>query len=204
MLTFLLQGMALGVTAAAAPGPFQAYLINQTLTNGWRRSAIITLAPLLSDAPIVLLILFLLAQLPASFLGWGSIAGGVFALYMSSRLFNQWRAASLEHPQNQIPASGGLLRGVMMNALSPGPYTFWTLVNGPLLLKALQLSAWHAAAFLIGFYTILIGGMMFLVVVFHQARRFGSQVVRGLTLASIAILGIFALVLIRQGIISVF
>jgi len=200
MFAFLLQGAALGVTAAAAPGPYQAFLINQTLTRGWQRSAIITLAPLLSDGPIVVLILFLLNQLPPSFLGMVSLGGGAFALYMAWKLFQTWRAAPAGTGQNLTPSTGGLMRGVLMNVLSPGPYTFWTLVNGPLLLSALRLSVWHAGAFLLGFYSIFIGGMLVLVALFHQARRFGPQAVRWLTLASIVILGIFALVLLRQGV----
>ena len=36
---FLLQGVALGFTAVTAPGPFQAFLISESLAGGWRRGA---------------------------------------------------------------------------------------------------------------------------------------------------------------------
>jgi threonine/homoserine/homoserine lactone efflux protein len=53
-IPFFLQGAALGLTAAGSPGAFQAYLINQSLSGGWRRGALVALRPLISDPPIAL------------------------------------------------------------------------------------------------------------------------------------------------------
>ena len=50
MLTFLLQGLTLGFAAGAQPGPFQTYLISQTLSQGWRRAWIAAFAPLVATA----------------------------------------------------------------------------------------------------------------------------------------------------------
>lgn len=136
-LTFLLQGLALGLTAAASPGPFQTYLISQALTGGWRRSAPIAFAPLISDPPIILAILLFLNQLPPQFLQIISLVGGLFVLYMAWGLWKSWRIGAGEATEEAGPPRGGVLRGVLMNTLSPGPYTFWTLVCGPLLLSAL-------------------------------------------------------------------
>lgn len=83
-----------------------------------------------------------------------------------------------------------------MNFLSPGPYTFWALVNGPILITALRQSWVHAASFLLGFYVAFVGIMLVIVFVFHQARRLGPDVLRTLTLLSIIILVVFGLVLI--------
>ena len=55
MLGYLLQGLALGLSAAATPGPFQAYIINQALRLGWRRAFPAVFAPLISDGLIILL-----------------------------------------------------------------------------------------------------------------------------------------------------
>ena len=50
---FFWQGAALGLTAAATPGSLQTLLISETLWGGFRRGARITLAPLITDAPII-------------------------------------------------------------------------------------------------------------------------------------------------------
>jgi threonine/homoserine/homoserine lactone efflux protein len=200
VLVFLIQGLALGINAAAAPGLFQTFLINQTLSGGWKRGAPVAFAPLISDIPIVTVILLLLNRLPGGFIRAIGIVGGIFAFYLAWGLWRQWRTS----PQTTVADSaalqpGGLWKGVLMNALSPGPYTFWTLVNGPLLLRALDISFPHAAAFLTGFYGAFIGGMLLLVGIFHQARRVGPRLVRALSLLSILILVIFGGILIANG-----
>ena len=64
MVWYLLQGLGYGGAAAAQPGPFQAYLLSQTLKNGLRSTLVAALAPLMSDGPIVLLVLLVLTQMP--------------------------------------------------------------------------------------------------------------------------------------------
>jgi threonine/homoserine/homoserine lactone efflux protein len=208
-LAIFLQGLALGLTAAASPGPFQTYLINQTLFGGWRRGAIIAVAPLISDIPIVLIILLLLDQLPLYFLRIISLAGGIFLLYISWGLWRQWRAAGTvqeyadegsDEQQKPVSRGGYLWRGVMMNALSPGPYTFWALVNGPIVLTAFKQTWLHGLAFLLGFYGMMIGGYLGIAALFNQARRLDPRLVRILTLISLLVLAVFGLILLRRGI----
>jgi len=202
MLAFFLQGIALGLPAAASPGPLQAYLINTTLTGGWRRGIVISLSPLISDGPIVVVILLLLDRIPPGFLRWINIAGGTFVLYIAWGLWRQWRAGngSSKIKEGDHQKRRGLWHGVALNAVSPGLYTFWAFVNGPLLLSALRQSPWHGIAFLAGFYGTLIGGFAGIVVLSHQAHRLRPQVVRTLTLISIWVLLAFGAFLLYQGI----
>jgi hypothetical protein len=83
--------------------------------------------------------------------------------------------------------------------MSPGLYMFWALICGPLLLSALSQSTFSGISFLIGFYTMLTGGLLLLVLIFVFARRLGHRVVRILTLCSICILITFGGILIYQG-----
>ena len=200
-IAYLIQGAALGISAAASPGPFQTYLINQALIGGWRHAAPIVLAPLLSDLPIILLVLLLLDQLPEKFLSLVSLAGGVFVFYLAWGFWKNWRASDSSIPlTTRTNPSGVLRRGIMMNLLSPGPYTFWALVCGPILLNAFRTSTISGVAFLSGFYTILTGGFLAIVLLFDQARRFGQKAVRTLILLSILVLVAFGGLLIYQGI----
>jgi threonine/homoserine/homoserine lactone efflux protein len=208
-IALLLQGLALGLSAAASPGPFQAYLISQALDGGWRRAAPVAFAPLISDGPIIIGALILLDHLPPVFLRVISFAGGMFVLYLAWGLWRQWRSPAkttgVESTDSQISShqnSRVLWRGVMMNLLSPGPYTFWTLVTGPILLAATHQSWLHVGAFLGGFYLALIGGMLVIASVFHLARQLGTRVVRSLLLASVIILTIFGILLLYRGVIS--
>ena len=203
-MLYFAQGTALGLSAAASPGPFQAYLVAQTLAHGGRRTFPIAFAPLLSDAPIVIVILLLLDRLPAAFLRFINLAGGLFLLYLVWGLWRAWRVrpADLAAAQPDLPAGGlwpGLGRGVLINALSPGPYIFWSLVNGPLLLAAWRQAPLQAVLFLASFYGVFIGGNLALIGVVQQARRLGPRFTRGLTLVSIVALLLFALVLLSRG-----
>ena len=66
MLGYLILGITYAFTAAVQPGPFQTYLISQTLSNGWRSTLPAAIAPLLSDGPIIILVLLVLSRMP----GW--------------------------------------------------------------------------------------------------------------------------------------
>ncbi len=200
ILTYFLQGAALGLTAAITPGAFQTYLISESLSGGWRRGAPVAFAPLLSDLPIIILSLFLLSQLPDTFLRVISLAGGIFALYLAWRLWLGWRKGA-DFPESGTASSKESLgRGALANFLNPGPYLFWTLVSGPILLSALRGSIAFGAAFLLGFYGVMIFSLLGLAVIFSQARRLGPRLVHVLLLASIIILVILAAVLLKQGI----
>lgn len=203
-LTYFLQAAALGLTAAVSPGPFQTYLISQSLLGGWRRGAPVAFAPLITDAPIILLSLFVLERLPDYTLRLISLAGGLFVLYLAWGLWKSWRAnpgkyAFSEANSSQLDITG-LRRGVIANFLSPGPYLFWGLVNGPLLLAALRQSPLHGGGFLLGFYGVMVACLLGIALLFTQARRFGPRLVRALLLVSVLVLVVFSGLLLKQGI----
>jgi len=199
-ITFFLQGAALGLASGASPGPYQTFLISEALSGGWRRAAPAALAPLITDLPIILFSLFVLNLLPSYFLRIISLAGGLFVFYLAWGLWRSWRAGAGQSLDQAPPPSHGLRKAVLVNFLSPGPYLFWGLVNGPILLDALHQSYLHAAAFLVGFYGVFISFNLGLELLFAQARRLGPRVVRALLLVSIFILVIFGVILIKEGI----
>jgi threonine/homoserine/homoserine lactone efflux protein len=94
MWIYLLQGIGFGLAAASQPGLLQTYLISQALTNGWRRTLTATLAPLVSDEPIIVVCLLVLNQVPA----WMEKAlygvRGLFVLYLAFGAYQSWRSGS--------------------------------------------------------------------------------------------------------------
>ena len=85
MFLYLLQGLGYGGAAAAQPGPFQAYLLSQTLKNGLRSTLVAAFAPLMSDGPIVLLVLLVLTQVPDWFVSVLRFGGGFFAVIVAGQ-----------------------------------------------------------------------------------------------------------------------
>jgi len=62
MLVYVMQGIGYGFAAAVQPGPFQTYITAQTLSSGWRNTLPAALAPLISDGPIIALVLLVLIR----------------------------------------------------------------------------------------------------------------------------------------------
>ena len=81
MWIYLIQGVGYGLIAASQPGPFQTYLISQTLARGWKQTLPAALAPLISDGPIILICIFILSQVPA----WLQKI-----LYIASKKYRDW------------------------------------------------------------------------------------------------------------------
>jgi threonine/homoserine/homoserine lactone efflux protein len=200
MWIYFLQGLVLGGTAAAQPGPFQAYLLAQTMQNGWRRTLGAAFAPLISDGPIIVLVLLVLTQTPAWLLTGLQLVGGVFLIYLAWGAFRAFRQADVVSDTAVAPTQRtNIFYAALMNALSPGPYIFWATVTGPILLAGWRQSAGHSASFLLGFYGTLIGGFMLFIALFAVARRLDPQVTRWLTAVSAIALLLFALYQLWQG-----
>lgn len=198
MFAYVVQGLSLGISAAAQPGPFQTYLIGQSLKIGWRRALPAVLAPLISDGPIITVMLLVLTRFPANFLRAVQIAGGLYVLFLAWKSYKTWRyyqpvivtgEAQEEHQS--------VLQAAMMNFLSPGPYIFWSLLAGPVLIKGWQETPARGLGFLFGFYFALIGGMVTLTILFGVARQLGPKVNRaliGISAAALLGFGVYQLI----------
>ena len=197
ILPFLLQGIGYGFSAAVQPGPFQTYLISQTLLNGWRRTLIAALAPLLSDGLIIVTVLLILTHLPAAFRLALQLAGGAFILYLAGGAFRAWRRFDVAAPPAPAVGQQSLLRAALMNFLNPNPWIFWSLVTGPILIRAWEESPDKGIAFLLGFYGAMITCLALIIILFGTARRLGPRVSRaalGISAVALAGFGIFQLV----------
>ena len=185
----LLLGLSLGLGAGLAPGPLLALVVAATLERGFAAGARIAAAPLLSDAPIVLLCVLVLRELPQGVLDGLSLAGGLFVAWLA---FQAWRGAATSSGM-----ASDLRRAVLVNALSPHPWLFWLTVGGPLVVDAGDRSPWLAVAFLAGFYGTLVGAKVALarvVAALPQARR--GEGGRGARLVSAALLAAAAVALL--------
>ena len=173
------------------------------MKNGWRHTLPAALAPLLSDGPIIILVVLILTQLPPWFLRIVRLAGGLFILYLAWRAYGTFRRGDFSAPEESAPvAQQSVLEAAIMNALNPNPYIFWGLAAGPILLQAWRRSATLGVSFLLGFYGTLIGGFALLIVLFATARRLGPRVSRHLTALSALALALFGAFQLWQGLLG--
>lgn len=196
MIAYVVQGVGYGFVGAAQPGPFQAYIISQALRLGWKRSLSASFAPLISDAPIILLVLLVLSQLPASMQRLLHLASGLFLTYLAWCAWRSWRKRTRDVSGSSVASHRTLLKAALINLLSPGPYAYWGLVAGPTFLTGWRNAPASGIAFLLGFYITLVGTLAAIIIAFGTARQLGPQVTRvmiGLSIVILACFGIYQL-----------
>ncbi len=204
MIPYLILGMTYAFAAAVQPGPFLTYLISQTLTNGWARTVPAAFAPLLSDIPIIALVLLVLSRMPSWLVQALQLAGGVFLLFLAYGAYGTWRTFNSEKPVANNTVRQAFLKATVVMLLNPGPYIGWSLVMGPLLLKGWRETPSHGIALLAGFYSILILVTLGIMLLFSIARKTGPRISRSLIGLSAIALTVFGLYEIGQGIRSLF
>jgi threonine/homoserine/homoserine lactone efflux protein len=201
MELLIVGGIALGFLAGVQPGPFQTYVISAALSLGWRRGIVVIFAPLITDLPIIVMVVFVLGQVlpPAVRVGL-RIIGGLFLLWLALATWKQMRSGvAIGGHATEAASQSTLKRGVLMNFLSPGPYIAWSTFNGALLLQGLEQSPIHAAAFLIAFYGTFLSILALIVLVFDRLRRLDERITRAALRLTLVILVAFGLLLILQG-----
>lgn len=191
MLGYVVQGIGYGFAAAVQPGPFQTYITAQALNNGWRNTLPAAVAPLISDGPIVALVLLVLSQVPEWMQRFLYVASGLFILYLAVNAFIGWRnfdpagAAAIPSRRQSV------FRAAMMNVLSPGPYIYWSLVTGPILLAGWREAPTNGIGFLAGFYAALTVSLAGIIILFGTARHLGPKVNRAMLAMSVVALACF-------------
>ena len=200
MFLYLLQGLGYGGAAAAQPGPFQAYLLAQTLKNGLRSTLVAALAPLMSDGPIVLLVLLVLTQVPDWFVSVLRFGGGFFLLFLAYRAYRAARMmVDTVVPLPTTKNRQSIREAALMNMLSPNAYIFWSTIAGPIFLEGWRQAPSHGLAFMLGFYGALIGGFMSFVVLFGVLGQASPRLNRVLGFVSAVALFGFGLYQILLG-----
>jgi len=200
MWIYLLQGIGYGLAAASQPGPFQTYIISQTLTRGWKRTLPAALAPLVSDGPIILICVLVISQVPVWMQRILYIAGGLYILHLAYGAFKSWRNFNSQFQSVDSAEKQSVLKAALMNALGPGPYIYWTLVTGPILLKGWRETPLNGISFLAGFYITMITSLTIVIMVFGIAEKFGPEINRTLLGVSAIALFCFGVYQLWQGI----
>jgi threonine/homoserine/homoserine lactone efflux protein len=174
MNAYLLQGLALGFSGGLAPGPLLALVLSATLRGGFRHGLLVSIAPLLTDLPIVLLTVTVVSQLPHSALRVLSLAGAAVLVQHGVATIRDSRSTRFSELSANAAGSmnsGRTLRqGIVVNFLNPNPWMFWISVGAPLTRSAWMDGPQFVAAFLVPFYLLLVGGKVLLAGAVHAGR----------------------------------
>jgi threonine/homoserine/homoserine lactone efflux protein len=194
MPSYLLLGATYAFAAAVQPGPFQTYLISSTLIHGWRRTVPAVLAPVLSDIPIVSVVLLVLTHVPPVVVSLLRLIGGVFLLYLAAGAIEAFRRYQAPPIGRSAQTTRTVLKAAVVNLLNPNPYLSWSLVLGPLLLEAWRTAPAYGIGLLASFYATMMVSTALILIPFAGARALGPRVGRtmvGLSALALAAFGLY-------------
>lgn len=199
MLYYFATGALLGLGAGLSPGPLLALVISESLRRGSAAGIRVALAPLLSDLPIIALVLLGLGRIADHGLLPGLLAllGGGLVIWMGIGELRSAGAGAVAAEDR--PEAHPLRRGILVNVLSPYPYLFWLGVGGPMIFKAWGQSPVAALAFLGSFYLLLVGSKVLLASAVGRLTFVSSRGYQ-ITLRTLALLlCLFGLSLVYEG-----
>jgi threonine/homoserine/homoserine lactone efflux protein len=193
MAEYLIFGITYAFAAAVQPGPLQTYFISQALEHGWQKTLPAALAPLISDGPILILVLFLLSNVPGLFILMLRIAGGIFLIYLGARAFISWKNYTARDITGNKSDRQTLIKAALINFLNPAPYLSWSLIMGPIFLAGWRIAPANGFILLSGFYSTLIATSAGIIILFGLAGKIGTRITR-------VLLGISSVLLIAFGV----
>jgi threonine/homoserine/homoserine lactone efflux protein len=171
MTDFITLGIVLGLSAGFAPGPLLTLVISETLQHDIRSGVRVALSPIFTDLPIIILTLSVLAQFSDfhNILGIISLIGGAVILFMGYESMNPKSPAESDFSETEPKP---LIKGILVNALSPHPYLFWFSIGGPIMSRAANLNIVAPIAFIGSFYVLLVGSKILLAVFVGRSKSF--------------------------------
>jgi threonine/homoserine/homoserine lactone efflux protein len=193
-------GITYAFAAAIQPGPFQTFIISKTLENGWKRTLPAAFAPILSDGPIIMLVLFILTNIPQEMIRFLQIGGGLLLLYLAYSSFKSFLHFDKIKKLKNNKTDNTLLKAVLVNAINPAPYLGWSLIMGPLFIKGYNEVTDYGFALIAGFYTTMVICQIGIIMLFGLARNLGPKVTRVTLGIASAGLAAFAMYMLWQGI----
>ena len=197
-LPFLISGILFGLVAGISPGPLLTLVISETIKHNKKEGIFVASAPILTDIPIVLLSVFVLAKL-SSFnlvLGTISISGALFIVYLA---YESITTKGIELNLQKVKAQS-LRKGIITNFLNPHPYLFWIAVGAPTILKGYRVNVLSVVFFILGFYLFLVGSKIMVALMVDKSKSFLKSNTYVYIIRTLGfILLIFSVIFIKDG-----
>lgn len=195
-MTEFLAGLSIGLGAGLSPGPLLALVVTASLDRGFGAGVRVAIAPLITDAPIVALSVWLVGSMSPAAVRTLGVIGGTLVVAVGVHAATRARRPG----DTAIGPGGDTVRGVLINALNPHPWVFWLTAGGPLLVSAWGRAPLLGVAFLAGFYGLLVGSKVVVAaVVAHTSDRLSSMWRRRLVLVGSLLLVVGGILLVWEG-----
>jgi len=193
----LLFGIIFGLAAGLSPGPLITLVVSETLKNGRKEGIEVAISPLISESPIILLVLVILSSVAENIILMAviSLLGACFLIYLG--LSNL--SANVNESKDYLGKNNALLRGITSNLLNPNTYIFWLTIGGPRILESAQVNISATILFIIGFYMMLVGSKTTVAVAVDKSKtliksKYYVYIIRALGIVLI----VFALTFVRD------
>lgn len=133
MNEYFLPALSFGLAAGLKPGPLGIIVIQQTLSRGLSAGVRASLAPLITDGPIIIAALWFLTQFKSidRFAAALSLIGGAYLLWLAAKMF---RVSEISLA-GKLESKNSFATAVKVNLLNPGPYLFWFTVGGSYIIR---------------------------------------------------------------------
>lgn len=200
MVAYLLSGGIFGLSSGLAPGPLLTLVIAETMRGGLRSGIQVSVAPLITDLPIVMLTLFVIARLSGFHIVLGviSLFGACFVAYLGYESLRTEEVPSAD----ACTDIRSLRKGIITNFLNPHPYLFWFTVGSPMIVQAYEKSLLASVVFVGSFYALLVGSKVLLAFLISSSRFLVVGNVYRYTMKFLGIvLLIFAVIVLREGLV---
>jgi threonine/homoserine/homoserine lactone efflux protein len=167
VLEYLAIGLSLGITAGLSPGPLMALVISETLRKGRIQGIKVSLAPLFTDIPLIILIIFVLKHLKniEFLLGIISAVGSIFLFYLG---YKDFKSDNLKFQTGNME-SNSFRKGILTNLLNPHPYVFWLFVGVPFMIKG---NSVERVVFVTSFLSGIVGSKICLTLIAEKSKSF--------------------------------
>lgn len=116
---FVFAALTFGVVSGVKPGPLGVYVIHQTMSKGIKGGFLASLAPIVTDGPIILLVLLFTFQLKDIewFISAISAFGAIYLAYLAYKIL---KGPSVVDPTDSKIESSSLVTAVKINILNQG------------------------------------------------------------------------------------
>jgi len=130
---FFFTALSFGVAAGLNPSPLSIIVIQQTLSKGLIGGFRTSLAPLITDGPIILATLWLLSHFKniSWFVASLSLLGGIYLIWVAIKMI----FINTSILTKRLAEKGSFIQAIKIHFLNPNPYLFWFTIGGSYILR---------------------------------------------------------------------